>query len=267
MGTFSDLLYPHPMKGIRLDVLVFRKGLAQSREQAQAFILAGEVWRGEERLDKPGHKVDPDDPIEVRSRTPAFASRGGHKLAHALEHFRVPVAGRVAMDVGASTGGFADCLLKAGARHVFCVDVGYGQLEQRLREDARVTNVEKTNARYLIREALVKRNELAEAISLVTIDVSFISLKTVVPPLAREFPAARDWILLFKPQFEVGRRYIGKGGLVSDETRVGETLVEFHKVLLNAGLRLKGTPESSPLPGKKSGNVEYLIHYEIPPNP
>jgi 23S rRNA (cytidine1920-2'-O)/16S rRNA (cytidine1409-2'-O)-methyltransferase len=253
------------MKGIRLDVLVFEKGLAKSREEAQAFIIAGQVWKGEQRLDKPGQKVNPEDPVEVRSRTPAFASRAGNKLAHALEQFQISVSGRVALDVGASTGGFTDCLLKAGARHVFAVDVGYGQLEQRLREDPKVTNVEKTNARYLTHDTLLVRNPIASELALVTMDVSFISLKTIVPQIAREFPSLRDWILLFKPQFEVGRRFVGKGGLVSDETRVAEVLNDFHQAMEKLGLALRRSPESSPLAGKKSGNVEYLIYYEFHP--
>jgi 23S rRNA (cytidine1920-2'-O)/16S rRNA (cytidine1409-2'-O)-methyltransferase len=248
----------------RLDLLLVARGLAESREKAQALCLAGEVWSGEKRLEKPGVKVADDIPLEVRSRTAAFASRAGHKLAHALQSFGLDPSGRVALDIGASTGGFTDCLLKAGATHVFAVDVGYGQLEAKLRADERVTNIERTNARYLKLADLEAKSPSARAIDLVVVDVSFISLRKVLENLAAELPFARHWLLLFKPQFEVGREHVGKGGLVKDDAVVQEALSQFDEWTRLLKWTRRGGPESSPLTGKKSGNLEYLILYEQP---
>lgn len=248
----------------RLDVLVCERGLCPSREQAQSLILSGVVWSKEQRLDKPGTKLPEDTPLEIRSREQPFASRGGQKLQHALETFKIEVRERVALDVGASTGGFTDCLLKNGAAHVFAVDVGYGQLDQKLRQDARVTVVEKTNARFLTLSDLVTRHPAAASLSFVTMDVSFISLRKIVEPLCRAIPGLVDWVLLFKPQFEVGRKNIGKGGLVRSDEAVREALSDFNLFMGGLGFILKGSPESSPITGKKSGNLEYLIYYELP---
>lgn len=248
----------------RLDILLFERGLCASREQAQGLILSGSVWSAGQRLDKAGVKVAEDLPLEIRSRTPAFASRGGQKLQAALDQFGVRTEGRVCLDVGASTGGFTDCLLKNGARHVFAVDVGYGQLDARLRDDPRVTPVEKTNARYLTLADLTVHHPLAAELSLVTMDVSFISLRKLIEPLAEAIPGLRDWVVLFKPQFEVGRESIGKGGVVKSEQAVRDALVSFRAFMESRGLVCRGGPESSPITGKKSGNLEYLIHYELP---
>jgi len=251
------------MASKRLDILLVERGLAASREQAQAYILAGTVWTGERRLEKAGDKVKEDLPIEVRSKAPPFASRAGQKLEHGLDHFKVVPAGKVCLDVGASTGGFTDCLLKRGATHVFAVDVGYGQIDQKLREHPQVTNVERCNARYMTRAELVAKNPLAEEISLVAIDVSFISLTKIMPQLRQEFPDAKEWLILFKPQFEVGRENIGKGGVVRNPEAVTEALAAFQTFVENLGFRLAGPPESSPLTGKKSGNLEYLLSLNL----
>lgn len=248
----------------RLDVLICERGLCPSREQAQSLILSGVVWSKEQRLDKPGTKYPEDTPLEIRARVQLFASRGGQKLQHALDCFRISVKNRICLDIGASTGGFTDCLLKNGARQVFAIDVGYGQLDVKLRQDPRVTVVEKTNARFLVLADLVTLSATASSLSFVTMDVSFISLRKIVEPLSRAIPGLRDWVLLFKPQFEVGRKNIGKGGLVRSEEAVREALSDFHVFMAGLGFILKGSPESSPITGKKSGNLEYLIHYEFP---
>jgi 23S rRNA (cytidine1920-2'-O)/16S rRNA (cytidine1409-2'-O)-methyltransferase len=245
----------------RLDVLLVERGLCPSREKAQALILAGEVWSGETRLEKAGAQVAQDIALAIRSRGLPYVSRAGLKLEYALDTFKVPVDGRVCIDVGASTGGFTDCLLQRGARHVFAVDVGYGQLDSKLRADPRVSSVEKANARFLTTAELATHHPSATEISLACIDVSFISLHKVIEPLQNGLPSLRDWVLLFKPQFEVGREHVGKGGLVRDEAAVAEALESFHRFLEGRGLRRQGGPESSPLAGKKSGNVEILLFY------
>ncbi len=254
----------------RLDVLMMERGLAPSRERAQAYILAGEVWSGETRLEKPGESHPLDLEIEVRSRSLPFSSRAGSKLDHALDVFKIPVEGRICLDIGASTGGFTDCLLKRGANRVIAIDVGYGQLDQKLRNDPRVLNAEKVNARHLTPELLTQEHganpqELCE-LSLGVVDVSFISLGTVLPPLGVAFPQVKDWVVLFKPQFEVGPKNIGKGGVVKDVSIIPGVISQLHEKLLPLGWRVKNGPESSPLPGKKSGNLEYLVHYELSPS-
>lgn len=244
---------------VRLEDLLVAKGLFSSREKAHASVLAGEVWSGEKRLEKPGQNVTEDTPIEVRRRGNTFISRAGDKLAHGLDAFGVDPINRVCLDIGASTGGFTDCLLKRGAKHVIAVDVGHGQLDINLRNDPRVTVLEKTNARYLTPAAFDARH--AEALSLVVMDVSFISLRLIVEPLSKWVPKSADWVLLFKPQFEVSREWIEKGGVVRDEGAVRDALEKFHSFMEGIGFTRRGTPTISPLGGKKSGNLEYLIHY------
>lgn len=240
----------------RLDVLLVEKGLADSPEHAQALIMAGEIFDEKGvRLDKAGTAVPEDTALEIRSRKSAFASRGGHKLEHAFQKFSFSVEGKVCLDIGASTGGFTDCLLKHGAKHVFAVDVGYGLLDSLLRKDPRVTNLEKTNARFL------KASDVTAEPSVCVMDVSFISIKQVAEPLAKNFPSLRDFIFLFKPQFEVAPKYVLKGGIVENQTVIDDALDTFSMWGHERGLDLLGGPESSPLPGKKSGNVEYLLHY------
>lgn len=199
------------MAKLRLDQLLHERGLAESRTKAQALILAGAVFAGEKRLDKAGMMIDGDLAIEVRSSATPYVSRGGLKLVHGLEHFQIDPSDMVAIDVGASTGGFTDVLLQRGARRVYAVDVGHGQLDWRLRNDPRVVVLEKTNARYLGAE------HVGEPVDLVVCDASFISLRLVLPAaLALAKPEAR-LIALIKPQFEVGKGEVGKGGVVRDE--------------------------------------------------
>lgn len=249
------------MSQTRLDVLLVDRGLCKSQAEAQSLILAGEVWSGENRMEKAGTKVASDLPLEIRSRHPRFVSRSGEKLQHGLVHFKINVRDQVCLDVGASTGGFTDCLLQNGARHVFAVDVGYGQLDSKLRSDPRVTNLERTNGRNLTRKMLEAANPLAAEIDVVVFDVSFISLAKVLIPIARQVPATH-WLALFKPQFEVGPENLEKGGIVKNPAAVDTALADLHQLATAAGLRLVRQPESSPLPGKKSGNVETLIYYE-----
>ena len=198
------------MTASRLDERLVQDGLAETRTRAQALIRAGQVLVDDMPQDKPGTRVRDASRIRVRGEVKRFASRGGEKLAGALDDLGMSVAGRACLDVGASTGGFTDCLLQRGAASVVAVDVGYGQLDPRLRGDPRVHVRERTNARHLEPEAL------PGPVSLVTADVSFISLRLLVPALARCAPAA-EWLLMVKPQFEVGPERVGKGGVVRDD--------------------------------------------------
>ena len=195
----------------RLDRLLVERGLYPSREQARRAVMAGVVEVAGRRVDKPGAAVREDAELRVLARGEPFASRGGRKLDAALAHFGIDVTGRVCMDVGASTGGFTDCLLQRGARRVYAVDVGYGQLDARLRADDRVVVMERVNARYLAPESV------PEGCDLVTVDVSFISLAKVVPALLPALAPRGRLLVLIKPQFEAGRGLVGKGGVVRDE--------------------------------------------------
>ena len=231
----------------RLDLMLVQRGLADSREQAQQLILAGKVSVGGVVVDKPGTRVTVAAPLDVAGRPP-YASRGGFKLAAALDAFAVDVMGRIVADVGASTGGFTDCLLQRGAARVYAIDVGYGQLAWELRQDPRVVVMDRTNARYLDR--------LPETVHLVTIDVSFISLRLIVP-------AAMGWLLpdgqivaLVKPQFEAGRKQVGKGGVVRDKAVHRAVLAEILGWACEHHLGLRGLIRS-PLTGP-AGNVEFL---------
>jgi 23S rRNA (cytidine1920-2'-O)/16S rRNA (cytidine1409-2'-O)-methyltransferase len=199
---------------VRLDQLLVERGLFASREQARRAVMAGTVEVEGRRVDKPGTAVKPASQVTVRSAREPFVSRAGRKLAHALEHFAVDPAGWTCLDVGASTGGFTDCLLQRGASRVYALDVGYGQLDQRLRNDSRVVVMERINARHLAPDAL------PEPCGLITVDVSFISLLKVVPALLPHLmPGAAGGLLLpmIKPQFEAGRGAVGKGGILRDE--------------------------------------------------
>ena len=236
----------------RIDSLLVARGLAPNRTRARALVLAGIVYSGEARLDKPGQTVDAAAPLAVRGAEHPWASRGGVKLAHGLEHFGVGVSGCVCLDIGASTGGFTDVLLKAGAARVYAVDVGHGQLAWELRTDDRVVVLERTNARHLTDA------EIPEAPGIITCDVSFIGLETVLP--AALVLAAPDCVLiaLIKPQFEVGRGLLGKGGVVREVSLHIEVCRRIHAWLgEEMGWRVAGITES-PIPGPK-GNVEFLI--------
>ncbi|MEM8610124.1 MAG: TlyA family RNA methyltransferase [Myxococcota bacterium] len=198
------------MPKIRADVLLTEKGLAPSRARAQALILAGKVFVGDRRIDKGGQAIDADSAIEVRERDHPYVSRGGVKLAGALDAFEYDPAGKTVADFGASTGGFTDCVLQRGAAKVFAIDVGYGQLHNRLRQDSRVVNLERTNARH------VSRAHVQGAVDLVVIDASFIGLEKLLPSAMTVLGPGGDVIALVKPQFQVGPDQVGKGGVVRD---------------------------------------------------
>jgi len=234
----------------RLDVILVERGLAESREKAQALILAGKVLVEGKVISKPGAFVHPKASIEVKEGLP-YVSRGGLKLEFALKTFGVDPAGKVAIDVGASTGGFTDCLLQHGASKVYAVDVGYGQLAWKLRQDPRVVVLERTNIRYLA--------SLPELVDLATIDVSFISLRLVLPPVLNLLKPEAEIVALIKPQFEAGREKVGKKGVVRDpqvHREVLESLIDFAHGL---GLSTSGLTVS-PLLGPE-GNVEFFAYW------
>lgn len=238
----------------RLDKLLVERGLAETRAKAQALILAGQVFSNEQRLEKAGQLVAADSPLTIKEPMP-FVSRGGLKLAAALDHFGVDVAGKVCLDIGASTGGFTDCLLQRGAARVVAIDVGHGQLDWKLRQDARVEVREQVNARYL------QPADFAERFDLVVGDVSFISLTKilpVVPPLVQ--PSALV-VTLIKPQFEVGRDEVGKGGIVRDETAQQRVVGEIVEFAASIGLRSRGVI-GSPILGA-DGNREFLVCFDL----
>jgi 23S rRNA (cytidine1920-2'-O)/16S rRNA (cytidine1409-2'-O)-methyltransferase len=237
----------------RVDTLLVERGLAESRARAQALVLAGLVWSDGQRLDKPGISLADDTPLEVRGREHPWVSRGGVKLAHALDHFVLDPAGAVALDIGASTGGFTDVLLTRGARRVYAVDVGHGQLAWKLRQDARVTVLERTNARHLTRE------QIPEPPDFVVCDASFISLTTVLPAaLALAAPVAR-LVALIKPQFEVGKGKVGKGGVVRDPALHREVCERITAWLAaQPGWHVEGVTQS-PIQGPE-GNIEFLVY-------
>ncbi len=229
----------------RLDVLLVERGLAESRAQAQALVLAGLVPGHE----KPGEQVDEGAPLELKSRPP-YVSRGGEKLAHALDALAVDPSGLDCADVGASTGGFTDVLLRRGAERVISLDVGYGQLHPRLRADPRVVVLERTNARSL--------TELPFPPQLVTCDVSFISVRVALPPVLRLAAAGWQALVLLKPQFEAGRADVGKGGVVRDANVRARVVREVVEVALDWGARTAAVVDSG-LPGPK-GNREVFVH-------
>ncbi len=240
------------MSRIRVDLLLTERGLFETRSQAAAAVLAGEVLLLPERrrAGKPGQLVADDVELEVLS-APRYVSRGGIKLANALDALAVEVAGRRALDVGASTGGFTDCLLQRGAVHVVALDVGYGELSWKLRQDARVTVLERHNARALLAA------ELPYAPELIVIDVSFISLAKVLPPVLACAAPRYDCLALVKPQFEVGRGRVGRGGVVRDPELRREAVVSVGRAGLGHGAAVAGVA-SSGLPGPK-GNRETFV--------
>ncbi len=236
----------------RLDQLLCERGLALSREAGRREILAGCVWVDGIREDKPGAMVRADSVVEIRRSGPRFASRGGEKLARALEVFALDVTGRTAVDVGASTGGFTDVLLRAGAARVYCVDVGYGQLAWDLRQDLRVVVMDRTNARYLVPSMFDPRPDLA------VVDVSFISLAKILPALREVLTSRAEIVCLVKPQFEAGREKVGKRGVVrSPEVHV-EVLMNVAEYAWGSSFEVAGV-SASPIRGPE-GNVEFLMH-------
>ena len=271
----------------RLDILLLERGLAPSRERAQAMILAGRVLVDEQKVEKPGHAVAEDCSVRLLGAEQRYVSRGGLKLEAALTHWKIAVEGAVCMDVGASTGGFTDCLLQHGAASVLAVDTGYGQIDARLRADSRVRLLEKTNARYLGAE------QVPEAVELVAMDVSFISATQVLPAVVRAAfnekgqslhpnkptpgshpsapttgapgtpgslgtPTRRELVLLIKPQFEVGRERVGKGGIVRSEEARQEAVARVREAVAQLGGREIEVIDS-PILGAE-GNREFLLH-------
>ncbi len=236
----------------RLDILLVERGLAETREKGRRLIMAGEVRVDGQVVDRPGATVPADAALEVTG-PPRFVSRGGEKLEAALDAFGLEVTGLVAADVGASTGGFTDCLLQRGVARVYAIDVGYGQLDYRLRHDTRVVVMERTNARYL--------TALPEPVDLVTVDVSFISL-TLILPVAQKWlkPMSAGIVALIKPQFEAGREQVGKGGVVKDPEVHRAVLVRLLSWAEEHGLGLRGLMRS-PLRGP-AGNVEFLAWWQ-----
>jgi 23S rRNA (cytidine1920-2'-O)/16S rRNA (cytidine1409-2'-O)-methyltransferase len=243
---------------IRLDKLVVDRGLASSRERARAFILAGKVLVDEQKIDKAGAQVNAESAIRSLAEDLKYVSRGGLKLERALEHWSIEVRGKVCLDVGASTGGFTDCLLQHGAARVIAVDTGYGQLHSRLRSDSRVRLIERCNARYL------SPQDVGELVDIVVMDVSFISATTVLPAVVQAaFPGSaaersgRQIIVLVKPQFEVGRELVGKGGIVRDVAAQAAVQEKVRKCCVDLGCIQTDLIES-PIRGAE-GNREFLL--------
>ena len=236
---------------IRLDKLLVERGLAPSRERAQALILAGKVLVAEQKLEKPGSSVDPQAAVRLLGEDLKYVSRGGLKLELALEHWRINVRGRDCMDVGASTGGFTDCLLQHGARKVIAVDTGYGQIHIKLRQDARVRLLERTNARYLTRE------QVGQTVDLATFDLAFISV-TLVLPAAMAAAEPREIVVLVKPQFEAGREHVSKGGIVRDPAAQQAAVQRVHRAVDGLGGKEIEVTDS-PILGAE-GNREFLLH-------
>lgn len=240
------------MKKQRLDQLVFERGLTESRERARTSIMSGVVYVNGQKADKPGIAVDPAAEIELRGDALPFVSRGGYKLDKALKVFPVDPVGKTCIDCGASTGGFTDVLLQHGAAKVYSVDVGYGQLAWKLRNDPRVVNLERTNLRY------VNREQIPEPLDLAVMDVSFISIRLVLPAVQKLLKPDADYICLIKPQFEAGREEVGKKGVVRDPAvheRVVNGILEFAPTL---GFTVMGL-DYSPIKGPE-GNIEYICH-------
>ena len=240
------------MKKERLDVLLVQRGLSPSRERAKADIMSGRVFINGQRVDKAGAAVPEDAAVELRGTGPAFVSRGGLKLEKALDTFGVDPAGKTCLDCGASTGGFSDCLLQRGAKKLYAIDVGYGQLAWSVRSDPRVVVMERTNIRRVTRE------QVPDPIDLASLDVSFISLRLVLPVVKELLAPAGEIVCLIKPQFEAGREKVGKKGVVRDPETHKEVLRAFRENAESLGLRLAGLT-FSPIKGPE-GNIEFLGH-------
>ena len=236
----------------RLDKVLFEKGLSASRERARALIMEGKVLVNGHPVTKAGQLVGSDAQVVLRGEDIPYVSRGGLKLEAALRHFSIAVRDKTAMDVGSSTGGFTDVMLQQGACKVYCIDVGYGQLAWKLRQDPRVVLLERTNMRHL------EKDRIAEQIDIATIDVSFISLNKVVPKVLELLKEGGEIVALIKPQFEVGKGEVGKGGIVKDGAKRQAAVERVKGELAALGLRIVGTIES-PIFGQK-GNMEYLLY-------
>lgn len=236
----------------RLDKLLVEKGLVSTRQKALPLIMEGKVIVDGVVVTKPGTLIKEDSILQIKGDEIPYVSRGGLKLESAIKHFGVSVKDKVAMDVGSSTGGFTDCLLQNGVKRVYCIDVGFGQLDWRLRQDPRVVLFERTNVRYL------ERQRIPDEIDISTIDVSFISLLKVVPKVLEFLKTGGEILALIKPQFEVGKGEVGKGGIVRDEKKRIEAVNRVKDGLETFGLKTIGIMES-PIPGQK-GNIEYFIY-------
>lgn len=235
----------------RLDVLMVNNGLAASRELAKAYIMAGDVYVDGNKEDKAGTKVDVNANIELRGKVMPYVSRGGYKLEKAMEVFPVTIEGKICMDIGSSTGGFTDCMLQNGASKVYSIDVGYGQLAWKLRNDERVVCMEKTNVRYITEEQVPDKPQFA------SVDVSFISLTKVIPPALNVMSGDAQLVCLIKPQFEAGREKVGKKGVVRDKKVHEEVILKIIDFAFEIGLNVIGI-DFSPIKGPE-GNIEYLI--------
>jgi 23S rRNA (cytidine1920-2'-O)/16S rRNA (cytidine1409-2'-O)-methyltransferase len=240
----------------RLDVLLVEQGYFDSREKAKAAIMAGLVFADEERIDKAGTKISRSAAIKVKGALHPYVSRGGLKLEKALRYFGIDVTGAAMMDIGASTGGFTDCALQHGAVYVYAIDVGYNQLDWSIRSDERVNVMERTNFRFLKPEDLQGPKP-----NFATIDVSFISLKIILPPLKAIMGIEGEVIALIKPQFEAGREKVGKSGVIRDSSVHQEVLQEIIHFAAGAGFKLKGLTYS-PITGGE-GNIEFLAHFTV----
>ena len=238
------------MKKVRLDQLVFDRGFTESRERAKTTIMSGLVYVNGQKADKPGMPVDPECALEVRGDALPFVSRGGFKLDKALKVFPVDPAGKTCIDCGASTGGFTDVLLQHGAAKVYSVDVGYGQLAWKLRTDPRVVNMERTNLRYVTKE------QIPEDLDLAVMDVSFISIRLVLPAVKQLLKPGADYICLIKPQFEAGREEVGKKGVVRDPAVHEEVVRGILDFAPSIGFTVMGL-DYSPIRGPE-GNIEYI---------
>lgn len=236
----------------RLDIALTSRGLVASREKAKALIMAGQVYLNGQKELKAGANVKPDDEIEVRGSQNPFVSRGGLKLQKAAQKFDINLENCICMDIGASTGGFTDCMLSHGAEKVYAIDVGYGQLAWKLRTDERVVNMERTNFRYVTHE------QIPENIDFASVDVSFISLKIILPVLRQLLKDGGEAVCLIKPQFEAGREKIGKKGVVRDPEVHVEVVKSICNFALETGFSVKNL-DFSPIKGPE-GNIEYLMH-------
>ena len=239
-------------KKIRLDVAVFERGYAPSREKAKAIIMAGQVYVNNQKVDKAGTEIKGDDVLEVRGNTLKYVSRGGLKLEKAMQEFPIDLNGKICMDVGASTGGFTDCMLMNGAVKVYSVDVGYGQLAWKLRCDERVVNLERTNFRYVTDE------QIKDKIQFSSVDVSFISLKHILPNLNKLLSDNGQAVCLIKPQFEAGKDKVGKKGVVREKSVHLEVVNHVIAMAIENGFSVCGL-QFSPIKGPE-GNIEYLIY-------
>lgn len=244
------------MKKTRADLLLFERGLAESRERARALILAGRVYSGEARVEKAGVKIDSEAPLEIRGELHPYVSRGGVKLEGALRDLGVDPAEKIAADFGASTGGFTDCLLRRGAARVYAIDVGYGQLHPKLRGDERVVVMERVNARHLSEESLPER------VDLVVIDASFIGLEKLLPAAKAILKEGGEILAMVKPQFEVGREGLGKGGVVRDAELRTQAIDGVERAGIALGLIPLGRADAA-IAGPK-GNLEAFLRFKKP---